>query len=79
MDAAYRKLLQNPRQSASWISVLFFGWTIPIFKQSYQDEALHPNDAFGPLEDDQSYKLGDRLERYDFDLSKIIIITKTME
>lgn len=67
MDSTYRKLLQNPRQSASWISILFFGWTIPIFKQSYQDEPLHPNDAFGPLDNDQSDILGDQLEKYGFE------------
>ncbi|XP_031639334.1 probable multidrug resistance-associated protein lethal(2)03659, partial [Contarinia nasturtii] len=62
MESAHRKLLKNPRKSASWMSVLFFGWTIPLFKQSYQRDALHPNDVFEPLEEDQSDRLGDRLE-----------------
>lgn len=77
MDSAYRKLLPNPRQSASWLSILFFGWTIPMFKQSYQDESLDSNDAFGPIESDQSDRLGDRLEKYDYTIfSKIFSIAK---
>ncbi|XP_031622965.1 multidrug resistance-associated protein 4-like, partial [Contarinia nasturtii] len=62
MESTSRKLLKNPRYGANFISVLFFGWTIPIFKTSYSN-VLHPSDAFEPLEEDLSDKLGDRLER----------------
>ncbi|XP_031625002.1 probable multidrug resistance-associated protein lethal(2)03659, partial [Contarinia nasturtii] len=70
MESAYRKLLKNPRQSASLISILFFGWTIPIFKQSYRDDALDSNDAFEPLVLDQSDRLGDRLEKENSEVSR---------
>lgn len=63
MESSYQKLLKNPRQSASLISVLFFGWSIPLFKTSYK-RVLNSNDAFEPLSDDRSKVLGDRLERY---------------
>lgn len=62
MESGQRKLLKNPRQSANFISVLFFGWSIPIFTKSYT-KLLHPNDAFEPLDEDRSNVLGDRLER----------------
>lgn len=62
MESGRRKLANNPRESANWISVLFFGWSIPIFKKSYTD-VLHPNDAFEPLDVDRSEMLGNRLER----------------
>lgn len=62
MESGQRKLLDNPRKSANFISVLLFGWSIPIFKKSYT-KLLHPNDAFEPLEQDRSKELGDRLER----------------
>lgn len=64
MESAYRKLLKNPRKGANLLSVIFFGWTIPIFKASY-GKILHPNDAIEPLDEDLSDKLGDRLEKYD--------------
>lgn len=62
MESGHRHLAENPRKSASWISTLLFGWSIPIFKKSYNNN-LHPNDAIEPLDDDRSKTLGDRLER----------------
>lgn len=63
METGKRKLLSNPRQTASIPSILFFGWTIPFFKRSYR-KVLDPNDVSEPLVIDQSSSLGDRLERY---------------
>lgn len=52
----------NPRKTANLLSILFFGWTIPIFKRTY-DKILRPNDVFEPLSADLSNVLGDRLDR----------------
>ncbi|XP_055301713.1 ATP-binding cassette sub-family C member 4-like [Sitodiplosis mosellana] len=62
MEIGYRKLSKSPRQNANILSIIFFGWSIPIFKKSYQ-KTLHPNDAFEPLVEDRSDFLGDRLEK----------------
>lgn len=62
MESGHRKLSKNPRQSANLISIIFFGWSIPILKKTYQN-ILHPNDAFEPLDEDRSENLGNRLEK----------------
>lgn len=62
METGQRKLLKNPRESSNLISILFFGWSIPFFKSSY-NRVLHPNEAFEPCNVDRSKFLGDRLER----------------
>lgn len=62
MESGKRKLLENPRESANLISRIFFGWTIPIFKRTY-DRALDAGDASEPLLRDRSTVLGDRIER----------------
>ena len=62
METGERKLQPNPRKTASVISILFFGWTIPFFKRSYK-KVLDPNDVSEALVIDQSSTLGDRLER----------------
>lgn len=64
MESGRRNLSKNPRQSANLLSVVFFGWSIPIFKKSFKDN-LHANDAFEPIDEDRSELLGNRLERYD--------------
>lgn len=63
METAYRILSKNPRQSANLLSVMFFGWTVPIFKKSYH-KILSSKDVFEPLDGDRSDQLGDRLETY---------------
>ncbi|XP_031639826.1 multidrug resistance-associated protein 4-like, partial [Contarinia nasturtii] len=63
MESAYRKLLKNPRNGANFLSVVFFGWSIPIFKKTYNN-VLHPNDVFEPIDEDYSDRLGDRLEKH---------------
>ena len=63
METGKRKFQSNPRQTASILSIIFFGWTIPFFKRSYK-KILDPNDVSEPLVIDQSSTLGDRLEKY---------------
>lgn len=65
METGSRKLEENPRHKANFLSVLFFGWSIPIFKRSY-DKVLDARDAIEPLPQDRSKLLGERLERYLF-------------
>lgn len=63
MESGTRKLQTNPREHANWLSVLFFGWTIPIFKRTH-GKVLDSTDVNEPLKEDQSHVLGNRLERY---------------
>lgn len=63
METGTRKLKENPRHKANFLSVLFFGWSIPIFKTTY-DKVLEAHDAVEPLQQDRSKLLGERLERY---------------
>ncbi|XP_055540741.1 ATP-binding cassette sub-family C member 4-like [Wyeomyia smithii] len=61
MEAIRRKLPQNPRESANFLSILTFWWTIDLFKKGYT-KVLELQDLFRPLEVDKSDALGDRLE-----------------
>lgn len=70
MESGTRKLQSNPRNNANWFSILFFGWTIPIFKQTY-GKILDSCDVCEPLKCDQSKVLGDRLERFAINVNKI--------
>ena len=65
MESGYSQLSKNPRQTANIVSILFFGWSIPIFKKTYKN-ILRSNDAFEPLHEDRSERLGDRLERWKY-------------
>lgn len=62
MESAKRILEKNPRQSAKLISIIFFGWSIPIFKKTF-DKSLDAHDVTKPLTVDQSSILGNRIER----------------
>lgn len=62
MESAKRKLLTNPRQTANLFSVLFFTWSLPIYKKSFIKE-LNTDDVCAPLNVDRSSALGDRLDR----------------
>lgn len=64
MESGQRKLAKNPRESANLISIIFFGWSIPILRKIYNVNILHPNDAFEPLDQDRSEVLGNQLEKY---------------
>lgn len=62
MESVRRKLLKNPRDGASTLSVLLFFWTINLFKKGYQ-RTLELTDLHETLYEDRSSNLGDRLER----------------
>lgn len=61
MESNQRELPPNPRETANIWSIIFFGWTIPLFKKGYAT-VLQLNDVFRPLNCDKSQSLGDRLE-----------------
>lgn len=63
MDFAKSSLVPNPRDSANIFSILFFYWTIPIFKRGCR-KILEIEDVFRPLRADKSKSLGERLQRY---------------
>ncbi|XP_023313499.1 multidrug resistance-associated protein 4-like [Trichogramma pretiosum] len=70
MDSNVNESVPNPRESANTFSVLFWWWTIGIFKKGYS-EILGFEDLYDPLTEDKSAKLGDRLEaRWSADLQK---------
>ncbi|XP_055306876.1 ATP-binding cassette sub-family C member 4-like [Sitodiplosis mosellana] len=61
MESNHCKLPPNPRESANILSIVFFTWTLPLFKKGYE-KILKLGDIFQPLTSDKSDKLGDRLE-----------------
>lgn len=62
MESTRKTLPPNPRENANIFSVLFFAWTVPLFKKGYS-KILELDDIFKPLKSDQSDSLGERLER----------------
>ncbi|XP_058058151.1 ATP-binding cassette sub-family C member 4-like [Anopheles bellator] len=62
MEAPRVKLSPNPRQRASFLSVLTFWWTVDMFKKGYNSK-FEINDLYTPLDEHQADGLGDRLER----------------
>lgn len=62
MESVRRKLLSNPRATASSLSILLFTWTIDLFKKGYQ-QTLQLTDLYETLTEDRSSNLGDQLER----------------
>lgn len=63
MESIRRNLPPNPRDKANIISVLFFTWTIKLFRIGYT-KVLDLQDLFRPINKDRSDLLGDRLERW---------------
>lgn len=61
MESTRRKLSPNPCEKTNFLSLLFFAWTIPIFKKGYA-KVLEFHDIYQPLKSDKSDSLGDRLE-----------------
>lgn len=61
MESTHRKLPPNPREKSNFFSLLFFGWTFPIFKKGYT-KVLEFDDIYEPLNCDKSTSLGDRIE-----------------
>ncbi|XP_001604413.2 multidrug resistance-associated protein 4 isoform X1 [Nasonia vitripennis] len=52
----------NPRENANTFSVLFWWWTVGLFKKGYS-KVLGPEDLYDPVSTDRSAVLGDRLEK----------------
>lgn len=63
METIKTKLKPNPRDTANILSILFFAWTIPLFKQS-SAKSLEIEDICQPRKCDQSKLLGEKLEKY---------------
>lgn len=63
MESSQRKYSPNPRDNASILSIIFFAWTLPLFKKGYE-KVLQIEDMFQPLNADHSKLLGDRLEKW---------------
>lgn len=63
MDTGKRQLQPNPRDSANILSIIFFCWTLPLFRKGYR-KVLGMEDVFEPRHVDSSELLGQRLERY---------------
>ncbi|XP_051166811.1 ATP-binding cassette sub-family C member 4-like [Leptopilina boulardi] len=61
MDGRKENVKPNPREKASWLSILLWWWTVRFFKIGYTKE-LGTEDLFDPLKTDKSSLLGDRLE-----------------
>lgn len=62
METSVPKLPTNPRDKANIFSILFFCWTLPLFKKGFR-KVLDIEDIFQPIKVDKSKTLGDRLER----------------
>ncbi|KAL7034207.1 hypothetical protein ACKWTF_007899 [Chironomus riparius] len=63
MEQQYdQKNAENPREKASFLSIITFFWTIDLFKKGYKKD-LEVEDLYKPLKCDESEKLGDRLEK----------------
>ncbi|KAK2578493.1 hypothetical protein KPH14_002054 [Odynerus spinipes] len=63
MDATKTKSKPNPREKANIISLLFWWWTIKVFKTGYKKKVLEADDLYDPLKVDRSTLLGNRLEK----------------
>lgn len=61
MESNRRKLLPNPREKANILSILFFSWTLPLFKKGYS-KVLEIEDIYQSLQIDKSGRLGNLLE-----------------
>ncbi|XP_047107045.1 ATP-binding cassette sub-family C member 4-like [Schistocerca piceifrons] len=62
MDAGKKRTRHNPRKTANPLSVLFFSYTLPLFREGYSRD-LTVDDLFEPLDEDTSALLGDQLEQ----------------
>ncbi|XP_057653050.1 ATP-binding cassette sub-family C member 4-like [Diorhabda carinulata] len=62
MDIAKENYNPNPRDSANVFSVMFFTYTVDMFKKGYR-KVLDVDDLYNPIRSDRSALLGDRLEK----------------
>lgn len=61
METFQHELPPNPHESANYFSILFFTWTIPLFRRGFVN-ILKLEDLFQPPASDTSGTLGDRLQ-----------------
>lgn len=62
MDTGKRKFTENPRENSNILSIMFYWWTISMFRTGYA-KVLDIEDVFQPLKVDRSECLGERLEK----------------
>lgn len=62
METSKQKLQPNPRDDANIFAILFFTWTIPLFKRGCS-KSLEIEDVCQPRKNDKSTYLGDKIER----------------
>nr|CAD7402900.1 unnamed protein product [Timema poppensis] len=62
MESETTKNKVNPREDANIFSVIFFIWTIKLFKTGYS-KAIEEEDLFETLKEDRSKLLGNNLEK----------------
>ncbi|CAG9859550.1 unnamed protein product [Phyllotreta striolata] len=63
MEIAKEKYYPNPREKANPLSVLLFGYALPMFKKGYSKN-LEVEDLYNPLAADRSQFLGNKLQLY---------------
>ncbi|XP_058809479.1 ATP-binding cassette sub-family C member 4-like isoform X2 [Phymastichus coffea] len=62
MDEGQKKRQRNPRQDASWLSVVTFAWLLRTFRAGFRRE-LDLADLYQPLDEHASGKVGERISR----------------
>lgn len=62
MDFTKERLNPNPREKATPFGLLFFTYTIGMFRKGYS-KTFEVDDLYNPIKSDRSKILGDRLER----------------
>ncbi|KAJ8918369.1 hypothetical protein NQ315_008063 [Exocentrus adspersus] len=62
MDFTKDNINPNPRDTANPLSVIFFTYTIDMFRKGYR-KTLDVDDLYNPIRSDRSKILGDRIER----------------
>ncbi|XP_072393692.1 ATP-binding cassette sub-family C member 4-like [Diabrotica undecimpunctata] len=70
MEMTKEKYNPNPRETANFLSAIFFGYTYDVFKKGLS-KTLEVDDLYNPLKIDRSKVLGDHLQRnWDKQLEK---------
>lgn len=72
MESNQYKLSPNPRESANCLSKILMTWSIPFFKKGFE-KILKLENVFHPLKCDKSENLGDKLEKWVFSLTSILV------
>lgn len=62
MEQSDQKFVKNAAAKANLLSRMTFFWTIGIFRKGYKNKINNVEDLYEPLANDDSEKLGDRLQ-----------------